>query len=1385
MLTEDSSLVFCRGWRDSAEGRRNSVLVVLPASEQPIRATLDRLTHEYSLRDDLDRSWAVRPLQLLRDRGRAVLVLDDPGGALLSGLLDAPMEVGRFLRLAIRVAAALGKAHQHGLIHKDIKPANILVNGSGEEEVRLTGFGTASRLPRERQSPDAPEVIAGTLAYMAPEQTGRMNRSLDSRSDLYALGVTFYQMLTGALPFTASDPMEWVHCHIARTPAPPRQRLETIPAPISDLVMKLLAKTAEERYQSAAGVEHDLQQCRADWETRARIDDFPLAEHDFRDRLLIPEKLYGRSREVEALLGAFDHVIATGVPELVLVSGYSGIGKSSVVNELHKVLVPPRGLFASGKFDQYKRDIPYATLAQAFQTLVRQILSKSEAELQDWREALRGALGPNGLLIVDLIPELQLVIGEQPPVPNLSPQEAQRRFQTVLRRFIAVFAKPEHPLALFLDDLQWLDAATLDLLEDILTQRDIRHLLLIGAYRDNEVDAAHPLMRKLDAIGGAGATVQDIILAPLNYEHLAQLIADALHCEAGRVSDLVQLILRKTDGNPFFINQFLSTLTNEGLIAFDSVRSRWSWDLEGIYAKGYTDNVADLMVGKLVRLPAATQMALQQLACLGNIATTAMLAIVHDIGQPELHAALLEARRQELVDFLESSYRFVHDHVHEAAYALIPTERRAAMHLRIGRMLVARTPPGKLEEVIFEIVNQLNRASALMTAPEREQLAEFNLLAGKRAQASFAYVSALNYLSTGAALLTQESWQRRRELSFTLQLTRAHCEFASGTVAAAEKRLRDLSIHALTTAERAAVACLQVDLYQSIDRSDEAVAVGLRVLRQLGIDVPMHATEADARHAYDGVWTRMGARAIEDLVDLPITSEPDTLAAVDLLFRVAVPAVYSDSWHLFAVVVCSAVSLGLERGHSDASCIGYVQLGLLATHFGEFDAGYRFGRLGCELVERPGLRRGQARTFLTMGFLVPWTQHVRAAREVLFRAFDRANQTGEISYEGYAFAHLNTNYLFAGDPLVEVQKQAERGLGFVRKVGFGTLEGWILGQLSLTRSLRGLTLRFGVFDDAQFRESDFECGLSGKPALAFAECFYYVRKLQARFLAGEYADALLAASKAQSNVWNIVSRLEVVEYYFYDALCRAAVHDSVSSEDREHHRAIVVGHLKKLDTWGLHGPENFANRAALVAAEVARIEERDADAMRLYEHAIRSARANGFVHNEALACETAARFYAARGFEDIAELYLAKARDGYLRWGADGKVRQLEARYPRLGMTDPLGRMREATSPDQQLDVAAVVKASQALSSEMLLARLIERLMIIAVQNAGAERGLLIVPHESDYRIEAEARADGEQIVLHYGASMGQTVPESIIRYVMRTQESRDPRRRDQTESLL
>jgi PAS domain S-box-containing protein len=1369
VLWEDAERVFCRGNRHGDD--TTLVLAVLPATEHPAPAVLNRLAHEYELRDELDAGWAARPLELVRERGQTTLLLQDPGGEPLDRLIGSPMGLELFLRLAVALSTAVGRLHGRGLVHRDIKPTNILVNVS-TGQVWLTGFGIASRLPRERRSPAPPEFLEGTLAYMAPEQTGRMNSSIDSRTDLYSLGVTLYQMLTGSLPFTASDPMEWVHCHIAKNPIPLGERMKTIPASVSAIIMKLLAKAAEDRYQTAAGLEHDLRRCLS--EARGQIDAFPLGERDVPDRLLIPEKLYGREREISTLLSSFDRTISTGAAELVLVSGYSGIGKSSLVNELHKVLVQPRGLFAAGKFDQYKRDIPYSTLAQAFQSLVRPLLAKNDSELAGWREAFREALGPNGRLIIDLVPELKLIVGEQPPVLELPPHDAQRRFQLVFRRFLAVFARPEHPLALFLDDLQWLDSATLDLLEDLLTQPDVRHLMLIGAYRDNEVNSAHPLIRKLEAIRKAGAVVHEIILAPLAREDLGQLIGEALHCEPEGVTALAELIHEKTAGNPFFANQLISVLVEEGMLTFDYGGGRWSWDLNSIRAKGYTDNVVDLLVGRLNRLHVETQQALQLLACMGNSAEFELLEMASKQSTEELHGQLWEAIRAGLIFRSEHSYTFLHDRVREAAYSLIPEEARAEAHLRIGRLLANRIAPEEREEAIFDIVNHLNRGTALITAPDkREQLAELNLIAGKRAKAATAYASALTYLNAGAALLAEDCWKHKHGLIFQLELQRAECEFLTGAPAA-EQRLNVLSTRAANMLERATVACLRVDLYTSLDQSSRAIAVGLDYLRHLAIDWSPHPTEEVARREYERVWSQLGSRTIEDLIELPLMSDPSSLATLDVLTKLGPPSLQTDA-NLFSLVICRAVNLSLKGGNCDGSCFAYVRLGMIAgPRFGDYYAGLRFGRLGLDLIEQHGLTGFQARTYMSFGsFVLPWTRHVRAGRDFLNLALQTANKMGDLNCAAYSGGHLATNFLAAGDPLVDVQRETENALAFAQKTRFGFVIDITAAQLGLIRTLRGLTPKFGSFDDGQFDELGIERRFARSPHLAHASR-YWIRKLQARFFAGEYAAAVEASSRAQSLLWTVVSHFETAEYDFYGALSRAASCDSAPAGERRQHLEALAAHHKQLQAWADNCPDNFENRAALVGAEIARLEGRELAAERLYEQAIRSARANGFVHNEALAYELAARFYAARGLDEIAHLYLRNARYGYARWGADGKVRQLDQSHPQLKHDRPAaGPTSTIGAPVEHLDLATVIKVSQAVSSEIVLEKLLETLMRTAIEQAGAERALLIMPCGQEPRIEAEATTSGDTVTVRLvdEAVTERVLPESVLHYVLRSHE--------------
>jgi predicted ATPase/signal transduction histidine kinase len=1375
ILWDDGERMFSRE-RRLGEAGIHRVLLARPAADQPPPASLDRLAHEFSLKDELDAAWAVRPLEMGREGGRTTLVLEDPGGELLAQLLGVPMEIPLFLRLASGIAAALGQLHQRGLVHKDLKPTHILVNCS-DGHARLTGFGLASRLRRERQPPQPPETIAGTLAYMAPEQTGRMNRSIDSRSDLYAFGVTLYQMVTGALPFSAVEPMEWVHCHIARKPVPPSARIESIPAAVSGIIMKLLAKTAEDRYQTAAGVEHDLLQCLADWQLWHRVEGFPLGKHDTPHRLLIPEKLYGRERDVDTLVTAFDRMVGSGTPELVLVSGYSGIGKSSVINELHKVLVPPRGLFASGKFDQYKRDIPYSTLVEAFQSLVRPLLGKRETELRCWRDALLEALDVNARLMTDLIPELKLIIGEPPPVPELEPQQAQRRFMLVFRLFIGVFAREEHPLALFLDDLQWLDVATLDLLEDLLTRSDLQYLILVGAYRDNEVDATHPLTAKLQAIRSASVRINEITLAPLARTHVTQLIADALHCEPQRSAPLAQLVHDKTAGNPFFVIQFLHALVEEDLLIFDHESGRWRWDPDRIHAKGYTDNVVDLMVAKLSRLPADTQRVLQQLACLGNIATITTLSAVLGMTELQVHAVLWVAIRQELVERRRGAYRFAHDRIHEAVYSLIPQASRTETHLRIGRLLADETPPEQREEAIFEIVSQLNRGAPLITSrEEREELAGFNLLASRRAKASTAYASALTYLVTGVELLDDDGWERRHELIFALELNRAECEFLTGQLLLADHRLASLSKRSTTTVEQASVACLHTDICTTLDQNDRAVAVCLDYLRHVGIDWSPHPDDEVVRREYDHISVKLADRAVEELINLPLMEDPAALSTAEVLGKLAAPAVQTDE-NLVSLMSCKAVNLSLEHGNCDASCFAYVLFSRVAGPcFDDYQLGYRFGQLGYDLVQQRGLKRFEAKTSLCYAtFVARWMKPVRTCRDLLRRAFVAAHRIGDIPYSAFACNVLNSDLLFAGEPLPEVHVEAERGLVYVEKVRFGLVIDFIATQLALIRTLRGLTPTFGCFDDGQFSEHRIERHLSSNPALANPMCWYWIRKLQARYLAGDFAAAMDAAAKAQPLLWTSTSFIEEAEYHFYRALTEAARYDSAPADERSQHLEAVTAHHRQIQIWAANCPANFADRVALVGAEIARIEGRVVDAEDQYEQAIRAAQESGFVQNEALANELASRFFTARGLEKIARVYLQDARYGYLRWRADGKVRQLEKQYPFLRTEEPTPHPTATiATPVEHLDLATVIRISQAASGDIVLEKLIDMIMRMAIEQAGAERGLLILSDGGEQRIAAEATTGGEatRLQLRDVPVAAEMLPESILYHVLRTRES-------------
>ncbi len=1288
------------------------------------------------------------------------------------------MEIGRFLHLAIGITSALEELHGRGVVHKNISPENILVHPESGAAV-IADSPSRSPAAGDRSTGTMARKLEQMLAYMSPEQTGRMSQVVDSRADLYSLGVVFYQMLTGSLPFQARDALEWVHCHLARLPRPPADVAPTIPPLISEIVLRLLSKTAEGRFQTASGLKYDLERCLEQWHATRVIAPFPLGQGDFSDRLLIPQTLYGREKDVDALQLAFSRVVERGTPELVMVAGYAGIGKTSLVRELHRPVVRERGLFISGKFDQYKRNIPYSTIVDAFRDLIQQILTESEERILKWRHDLRTALGINGQLIVDIIPQVEIIIGKQPPVPELPLSESEKRFHFLFQRFVGVFATREHPLVIFLDDLQWVDLASLKLLTHIIADADTKHLLLIGAYCDNEVGTSHPLMLTLDDVRKHEVPTRTIVLPPLSSGDVSRLLADTLRSDPTGLEPLTRLVYEKTAGNPFFLIQFLLTLHGERLLEFDRTERLWKWDIARIQAKSYTDNVVDLMAGKLTKLSAATQRALRLAACIGNRFDLDTLAAIGGASPQQARVSVQNALDEGLVlRATDRVFTFLHDRVQQAAYSLIPQEQRSAVHLEIGRLLLARSSPQSIEETIFDIVNQLNLGAALISdQDERRRVAELNLLAGRKAKVATANASAISYFSAGMRLLADDSWDACYELTHRLHLCRAECEYSSGNFSEAEQLLSLVLSRARTKAHTAAATCVKVQLSMTRGRNDDAVAAAVECLRLFGIELSPHPPWEQVQEQYDKVWKNLGPRPIEDLIDLPDMTDPDTRAAMDVLSVTITPAVYTDK-NLHVLLMCHMVNLSLLSGIADASASGFVWFGvvLLGPPFREFQKAFRFGKLACDLVGKRGMAGQKGKVFVTFASLInPWTRHLRTSIDILRQGFDDAVQAGDVTYACYGSQHLIVQLVTKGDPLADVYHESARRLEFVRKAKFGLSECVILSQQRLIQNLRGLTNDPSTFSDAEFDESQFEAYLGRNEAnLASAAFRYYIRKMQARFLFGDDEQALLAMSKAREFLWTSLSFLEAAEYCYYGGLILAARYETAPLEKRTEFLQTLAGQRKQLEQWSGNCPDNFSGKHALLSAEMARIAGGELEAERLYEQAIQSGRDNGFVQDEAVAFELASRFYRQRGFTTSADAYLRKARDCYARWGAEGKVRQLDQKYPWL--MDEAGTAVAAGLGTQvgQLDAIAVVKASQAISGEIVLSDLVETLMRTVIEIAGAQMGRLILAQGDDLAIQAEGTVQGPHVtVMQPGPPQApSTLPLSIVNYVRRTREA-------------
>src|SRR6218665_19991 len=1271
-----------------------------------------------------------------RVKERPVLVLEEVQGVALSEAVGRPFELARFLELAVALTSTLAEIHLRGVIHKDIKPSNIIVTPSGEP--RIIDFGAATLQRTEHVDAAPTHLIEGTLAYMSPEQTGRMNRVVDYRTDFYSLGVTFYELLTGARPLQGRAALEWFQAHMPQLPRPPHELVASVPPVLSAIVMRCLAKVAEERYQSAEGLRHDLAEC-VEGLRRGALELFVLGKRDIPSRFQLPQRLYGRDTHVATLLQGFERIARGGRPELILVRGYSGIGKSSVVHELHKPVVQRRGFFLSGKFDQLQRDVPYVTLAQAIRGLVQQLLAGTDEEVAWWRERLRQALQGNGQVIVDLVPQLSLLLGPQPAVPELPPAEAQHRFNQVFLRFLGVFATAEHPLVMFLDDLQWADLASLRLLQSLLTEEEAPAALWIGAYRDNEVSPSHPLMMTLGEGHKAMVAVTDLQLAPLSLEQLQHLVGDALPGAGAEVIlPLSEQVHEKTGGNPFFLLQLMQALHHDGLLG-RTPGGGWRWDAEGVRARGYSDNIVDFMARNLHQLPASTQHLLLLAACAGNSFSLEMLALIADLeaggGGRGLESALGEGL---VVRSASEQYRFLHDRIQQAAHALIPEGERQAIHVRIGRLLLERLSAEEVREKLFEIVSQLNTGVELISGhEERYRLARLNAEAGWRARASSAHGSAAAYLAMAFSLIPGDPWALDPALAFKVRLDRASSELMSGNLAEARRLLEELCSRARSRADIAAAYTLRHEVHLIAGEIEASVTCLLEGLTLLGM--PM-----------------------ETPFDLPLMTDADMKPVMSVLGRLFPSAYFTDN-NLLVLHVCRMVSLSLRYGNTNESAIGYSSLGiLLGVFFKSYQEGYAYGVLARALVDRYDLTQERVRALFNLEMISYWCRPLAEAHAHALSAFHHAVQSNDYLFACYIVGHVVWNRQAMGHPLDDVYQDAVARMDFMRKTGFVGVVDTTLIVLRYMQQLRGHSPTFGTLDGEGFDEKALEASLS--PAhMSSMVCQYWLSKMQARFMCGSYAEAREAGDKAAAFIWSFIGIIPLLDFHLFRALPLIACCEGAAEEERRRYLEAAEAHGQQLEEWAVNCPETFRALERLVFAELARVRGRLEQALPAYEEALRAARDHGFIQHVALVCELAANFYRKRHAPFIAEAYARQARDAYAQWGAQGKVKQLDALWPSL--VSPAASTSGTTtssSESREIDALAVVKAQQAVSSEIVLERLVSTLIRVATENAGAQRGALLLPRGDTLVVVDDTEASG---------GTPAALPWTILSYVRRTHE--------------
>ncbi|MEZ2250901.1 AAA family ATPase [Microcoleus sp.] len=1405
-------------YRGLRENDLTPVVIKLLRNPFPNFSELVQFRNQYAIAKNLDGPSIVKPLTLEPYQNAYALVMEDFGGISLSEMLKREGHMGdslqtliAFLQITIQIAAALDELYRQRVIHKDLKPANILIHPD-TRQVKLIDFSIASLLPRETQEIQNANALEGTLAYLSPEQTGRMNRGIDYRSDFYALGVTFYELLTGELPFASNDPIELVHCHLAKQPVTVDRLNPNVPSVLSQIVCKLMAKNAEDRYQSASGLKHDLKICLHQLQETGKIDLFKLGARDICDRFLIPEKLYGRESEVQTLLQAFDRIagknqdnrespIENPQSELMLVAGFSGIGKTAVVNEIHKPIVRQRGYFIKGKYDQFGRNIPFSAFVQAFRDLMGQLLAESDTQLQNWKTQILKAVGDNGQVLIDVIPELEQITGKQLPAPELSGSRAQNRFNLLMQKFVQVFTSAEHPLVLFLDDLQWADLASLKLME--LLMQDTEHLLVIGAYRDNEVSSVHPLMLAIDEIIKTGRAVHTITLQPLSLMDMNQLVADTLNCDIPLAQPLTELVYQKTQGNPFFATQFLKSLHEDGQITFDPPQSPlskggsqggWQCDIAQIKTLATTDDVVEFMALQLRKLPAQTQTMLKLAACIGAQFNLNTLAIISEQSQIATAADLWKALQEGLVLPVSETYKFyqieaelttqpspfptqhcsygfLHDRVQQAAYSSIPDDQKQATHLKIGQLWLSNTSTELLGEKIFEIVNHLNIGANLITTPSQiDELVQLNCRAGKKAMSATAYTAAVKYFNVALGILTPEDWNRQYDLTIDLHLEAAKAEYLTSNFEQSHVLVEIALKNAKTLLEQVSVYEQKMQIYLAQTQLQAAIYTGLQTLELLGIHLEKEPP---------------AELNIEALINLPPMTQPDRIAALRILNTIG-HAAYMIDPSLSQQAVFTALHSCIQYGNSQQAMYPYNTHGMTLCSRGEVDMGYQLCQLAVALVEQSDNPVIKAHSILSFnGYVRHWKEHIQTTIEPLILAFNLGFDNGDLVSSGYGILNYCSHLLFAGKSLELVEQKHQQYLDFLQKhkLEYHVFYGQVWHQIVL--NLLGLAEDPLQLNGLAFQEAEILPILveqkNGTTLFALN-----VAKSWLLYLLNAPEQALACAREAEPYQQTATGIMTIVEHNFYYSLALLSQCPDATNSARDEFLSQVAANQAQMQTWAHHAPMNFQHKYDLVEAEKYRVLGNKIMAIELYDRAIFGAKENSYIQEEALANELAAKFYLDWDKAKIAQTYLIEAYYCYAHWGAKAKIDDLEQRYPHLlipilershlplRLNEIISAKRTLTSTSSSasaaFDLAGILKASQALSGEIELEKLMASLLQVAIENAGANKCVLLLLEDDSLVIKAQARSDRSATVLcHIPLAESQDVPASSIYSVKRT----------------